>query len=117
MKALANLQGSGVSPSGPGNAPICPWEPSNHPVSGYINEPSEASPYPLAGYSKCRLVVDRDGYRTNSAAHLEVTGASANGLAVIAIKGLAGYVQIAIAGENLQALHDALSDLLEVRHG
>ena len=77
-------------------------EPSNHPANGYT---------PTA-YTRCRLVVDRDGRRTNTAAHLLLTGASANELAVLEVKGVAGRVTIAVAGENLRALVDGLSSLL-----
>lgn len=92
----------------PDNESLCKFEASSGPVSAYSVTPD----YPHAGFSKCRLVVERDDYRTNSAAHLEITGASCQGLAVINIKGMAGYVQIAIAGDNLTDLMDALGRLI-----
>ena len=102
MQAFSENVPSGPIGAGTDNFTLCPWELSNHPANGYT---------PTA-YTRCRLVVDRDGRRTNTAAHLLLTGASANELAVLEVRGVAGRVTIAVAGENLRALVAGLSSLL-----
>ena len=78
--------------------------------------PTSTTPdYTAKGYTKCRLVVERGDQRSNSAAHVRIGGASCNDLAVIEVQGVAGYVSLAVAGDNLRALVDALSGLVTAR--
>ena len=83
------------------NDTLCRADHAQEPVTAYSS----------TGRTNCRLVVDRDGRRTNTAAHLLISGASANDLAVLAAHGVAGTVSVAVAGKNLHALIDALLEL------
>ncbi len=60
-------------------------------------------------------MVERGDQRSNSAAHVRIGGASCNDLAVIEVQGTAGYVSLAVAGDNLRALVDALNGLVTAR--
>lgn len=87
---------SGPTGGTPDNSTLCPRT--------YAQEPDTA--YSRISSTRCRLVVTRDNHRTNTAAHLYVDGGAQ--LAVVTAKGVAGTVQLAVAGEHLEELIDSL---------
>lgn len=96
VQPLTSQTRSPVHGEDPDNNTLCP--------TSYAQEPVTA--YSRISATRCRLVVTRDQHRTNTAAHLYVDGGAQ--LAIITAKGVAGTVELAVAGEHLEELIDSL---------